>query len=237
MARSGGLENAELWLGPITTSWARPGYPVDAESTLFEADLPRDGSRVIRELRVPERVLEEAGDGRVGIVQRAVEGGRYEGVELWEPEGGWTRVGSFPRAADVFGDGSLWVVDAPGHCVGHVMGLVRVKIGGEGEGEDDWVLLAGDCFHHVDLLREPEKMARKPYAEEGMHADPVVAMESIWRTRRMAVERNVWVVQAHDPSVARALGVEDHEKDGGVKGLVRLDDWREKGWKGKQGKF
>ena len=30
--------------------------------------------------------------------------------------------------------------------------------------------------------------------------------------------------------------MKDHERDG-VKGLVKLDDWREKGWKGEQGKF
>ncbi|KAF9245701.1 beta-lactamase-like protein [Melanogaster broomeanus] len=47
----------------------------------------------------------------------------------------------FDRALDLFSDGSLYIIDAPGHMPGHISALVRVA-------KDTFVLLAADCCHN-----------------------------------------------------------------------------------------
>lgn len=136
-------------------------------------------------------------------------------------------MGAFERAFDVWGDGAAYLVDAPGHAPGHQMMLVRVGIGEGGDEEDEFVLLAGDCFHHPELLEEPERTARRPFSDGSMHSEPEVAMETMKRTREFARRENVWVVGAHDFSIGEVVrpGVEV------IEGLVLLNDWKKKGWK------
>ncbi|KAF2492933.1 Metallo-hydrolase/oxidoreductase [Lophium mytilinum] len=207
-AQSGGLGHAELWMGPGSVAKVRPGYPENPEAAMWSSDLPSDGSRKIVEFSIPE----DEEDGERGRVF------------------GWEPLGAFERACDLFGDASVYLVDAPGHMLGHVMVLVRVRIGrGEGEEgeEDDWVLIAGDCFHHADLLREPLRTARPPQSKSGMHGDGRLAVEMMWRARAMAERKNVWVIGAHDEEVGEAL----NEGKGDIQGLMDLRNWREKGWK------
>lgn len=84
-------------------------------------------------------------------------------------------VGPF-RAIDYFEDGSFYLLDAPGHAVGHICALARVTSslshpsfdaalppGGrrvslvrDSEEDDSFVLLAGDAFHHAGELRPSE---------------------------------------------------------------------------------
>ncbi|KAF9884517.1 hypothetical protein FE257_001705 [Aspergillus nanangensis] len=52
------------------------------------------------------------------------------------------------RACDYFGDGSFFILDAPGHAVGHLCGLVRTTTS-----PDTFVFLAGDAVHHQAELR------------------------------------------------------------------------------------
>ncbi|CAA7262994.1 unnamed protein product [Cyclocybe aegerita] len=59
----------------------------------------------------------------------------------------WTPIGPFPRALDFFGDGSLYVVDSPGHLVGHVKILARTSSDG-GWIYLGWIYLGGDNAHH-----------------------------------------------------------------------------------------
>lgn len=51
------------------------------------------------------------------------------------------------NAVDFFGDGSLYLLDTPGHAVGHMCALCRTTAGKEGE-EDTFIFLGGDCAHH-----------------------------------------------------------------------------------------
>ncbi len=37
----------------------------------------------------------------------------------------WKPWGPFEKAFDFFGDGSFWLVNAPGHMPGHLSGLAR----------------------------------------------------------------------------------------------------------------
>ncbi|CAK7202833.1 hypothetical protein SEUCBS139899_005560 [Sporothrix eucalyptigena] len=57
----------------------------------------------------------------------------------------WQQLASFPHTLDFFGDGSVYVIDSPGHLYGHVNLLVRVV-------ERKYVYLGGDCCHDPRIL-------------------------------------------------------------------------------------
>lgn len=58
-----------------------------------------------------------------------------------------TRIGRLP-AFDYFGDGNLYLLDSPGHAVGHLCGLVRTT-----HGPDTFILLDGDVCHYAGIFR------------------------------------------------------------------------------------
>jgi glyoxylase-like metal-dependent hydrolase (beta-lactamase superfamily II) len=217
-----GFTNAELWIGPTTCTYARPGYPIEENAPTLSESLPTDGSRKIVEAYIADELLNKTGDKRAGKVQKAMEEGLYESVTLKKAD--WIQLGAFERAFNIFGDGAAYLIDAPGHSAGHQMLLVRTTPSSSG---DSFVLLAGDCFHHPELLKEPRRMARSPYAKEGMHADPEEALETTFRTREFALRDEVWVLAAHDFSVGESIqpGVTE------IEGLVEVNDWEKRGWK------
>ncbi|KAJ8113369.1 hypothetical protein OPT61_g4483 [Boeremia exigua] len=219
-----GFENAELWVGPTCCLYARPGYPVDEKAPTLSETLPTDGSRKIVEAFVSDKLLEKAGDKRVGKVADGLRKGLYNAVTLKKAD--WIGLGSFDRAFDVFGDGSAYLIDAPGHSAGHQMMLIRTTAT-TGSAADTFVLLAGDCFHHPELLKEPRRTARPPYSKSGMHTDPEIALDAIYRTKEFAERENIWVIAAHDFSVGQKIkpGVKE------IQGLILVNDWREKKWK------
>lgn len=76
-------------------------------------------------------------------------------AELWDPshpwaknaeelpprdDEGWKPFGMFERAWDLYGDGSLWIIDAPGHVQGNLAAAGRLKSG-------EWIVMGGDCAH------------------------------------------------------------------------------------------
>ncbi|KAI5294476.1 hypothetical protein KEM52_003932 [Ascosphaera acerosa] len=63
------------------------------------------------------------------------------------------KIGQFP-AIDYFGDGSFYLLDAPGHAPGHICGLVRTKT--SSEDGDTFIMLAADAIHHAGELRPSE---------------------------------------------------------------------------------
>ena len=81
------------------------------------------------------------------------------------------RIGGFD-ALDYFGDGSFYLLDSPGHTVGHINALARVTAGkanGYGGQEDDtFVLMGGDTCHFTGQLRPtphrplPEQITPSP---------------------------------------------------------------------------
>ncbi|KAF2685681.1 hypothetical protein K458DRAFT_416903 [Lentithecium fluviatile CBS 122367] len=218
--------NAELWVGPTCCTYARPGYPVEENAPTLSETLPTNGRRKIVEAFVSDGLLKKFGDKRAGNVAKAKKEGLYEAVKLRDPgEKGWIGIGAFDRAFDVWGDGSGYIVDAPGHSAGHQMMLIRVNT--NEYGDDDFVLLAGDCYHHPALLKDPNRTARPPVSKGGMHADPDVAIDTMRRTKAFSEKDNVWVIGAHDFSVGEALA--PGEKN--IQGLVLLNDWHSKKWK------
>ncbi|KAJ6493202.1 hypothetical protein C8R45DRAFT_824920 [Mycena sanguinolenta] len=50
------------------------------------------------------------------------------------------------KAIDQFGDGSFYLLDAPGHLAGHMIALARVT-------SSSFILLGADSLHHVGQLR------------------------------------------------------------------------------------
>ncbi|KAI0132857.1 beta-lactamase-like protein [Xylariales sp. AK1849] len=52
------------------------------------------------------------------------------------------------RAFDFFGDGSFYLLDTPGHAVGHLAGLVRTT-----QNPDTFVFMGGDVCHHGGEIR------------------------------------------------------------------------------------
>jgi glyoxylase-like metal-dependent hydrolase (beta-lactamase superfamily II) len=217
-----GFKQAQMWIGPTCCTYARPGYPDDPRAHTLTDTLPTDGSRQIVEAYIPDDILKEAGDERAGKVTDARNKGLYMGTTLKEPD--WIGLGAFDRAFDVYGDGSSYLIDAPGHCAGHQMMLVRTS---STLTSSTFVLLAGDCFHHPALLQDPQRTARPPYSNKSMHSDPELAIDTIWRTRKFAENGDVWVLGAHDFTVGEAI-----EKDSKViEGLVEVNEWSKKGWK------
>jgi hypothetical protein len=57
-----------------------------------------------------------------------------------EHTGPWQKFGSFKKAKDFFGDGSLWVIQAPGHMPGNLICCCRIQSG-------EWIVLGSDCAH------------------------------------------------------------------------------------------
>ncbi|KAG5645971.1 hypothetical protein DXG03_004763 [Asterophora parasitica] len=57
------------------------------------------------------------------------------------------------RAVDFFGDGSFYLLDAPGHLSGHMVALARVT-------PTTFLLLGGDTCHHVGQMRPNEHFHR-----------------------------------------------------------------------------
>ncbi|ROW08520.1 hypothetical protein VMCG_03277 [Cytospora schulzeri] len=75
----------------------------------------------------------------------------YSGRELREID--FTqgkKVGRF-NAFDYFGDGSYYLLDAPGHAIGHLCGLARVT-----SNPDSYIFMGGDASHHGGEIRPSE---------------------------------------------------------------------------------
>lgn len=63
------------------------------------------------------------------------------------------------RALDWFGDGSFYLLNTPGHAVGHISALARATSAGLNTSSDDtFIFLAGDVCHHAGELRPHEAL-------------------------------------------------------------------------------
>ena len=74
-------------------------------------------------------------------------------TQKWsELDGPWIKFGAFDRAMDFFGNGSLWIIQAPGHMPGNLCAAAHV-------GEDKWILLGSDCCHSRFVFLVADKCA------------------------------------------------------------------------------
>lgn len=105
----------------------------------------------------------------------------------------WVPIGLFPRALDFFGDGSLYLVDAPGHT----NLLVRTSADG------GWIYLAGDSAHDWSLIRGEGSMALRrdeAGAVKGafLHMNVQDAKDHIKKLATLTKVPRVRVVISHD---------------------------------------
>jgi len=58
----------------------------------------------------------------------------------------WSSRGPVPDVIDMFNDGTIYIVNSPGHVPGHLNVLVRIA-------ENKWVYLAADACHHAKIFK------------------------------------------------------------------------------------
>lgn len=95
-------------------------------------------------------------------------------------------LGSFDRGLDLYGDGSFYLLDAPGHMPGHMVALARV-------GPNSFVLLAADCCHNRLCYRP----GHRPISREN-YEDLDVARQTVEKVKAMDRLGNVVVILAHE---------------------------------------
>ena len=112
----------------------------------------------------------------------------------------WAPLGPFEAAIDVFGDGSAYIVNAPGHLAGHVNMLCRTE-------NTQWVYLASDACHDKRIMTGEKDIGtweNNKGQNMCIHNSPEVAKESIERIRALVEmgkdqSQPVEVILAHDP--------------------------------------
>lgn len=100
----------------------------------------------------------------------------YEGRTLREIsfEDSSLKIGRF-SAYDYFGDGSFYLLDSPGHAVGHLCGLARTTT----SSEDTFILLGGDVCHYAGIFRPskylpvPQEIKPHPFASQRFQGDSI----------------------------------------------------------------
>ncbi|KAH7082677.1 beta-lactamase-like protein [Paraphoma chrysanthemicola] len=116
----------------------------------------------------------------------------------------WKPMAGFPATIDFYNDGSVYIIDAPGHLPGHVNLLARVAPG-------RWVYLGGDCCHDPRILSGEKGIALYDDGRGGLrsvHADTDEAARTVERAARFLKKGriqeegggivDVEVVVAHD---------------------------------------
>ena len=103
---------------------------------------------------------------------------------------------------DVFQDGSLYIVDAPGHLPGHINLLARASSteGREGDSTGRWVHLGGDACHDRRILTGERAISEWENVHGQIcciHADKERAEETIERIRKLE-EKGVEIIFSHD---------------------------------------
>ena len=106
----------------------------------------------------------------------------------------WNPLGPFPRALDFYGDGSLYIVDAPGHLSGHINVLARTSSDGA------WIYLAADSAHYQSLLTGESEIAihYSGHVHRCAHEDKEEAEAHLVRIRALRALPRVRVLLAHD---------------------------------------
>lgn len=159
------------------------------------------------------------------------------------------RIGNFP-AVDYFGDGSFYLLDSPGHAIGHLCGLARTTVD-----PPTFILMGGDICHYAGIFRPSEYLPVPPSISPHPcrpHSDIPFCPGSVFdklqesrgrkstdslyemcfghdipRARKtrdqlqeLDCDENVFVIIAHDATVRDGV---DHFPLG-------LNDWKKKGW-------
>ena len=158
------------------------------------------------------------------------------------------KIGKFP-AMDYFGDGSLFLLDSPGHAIGHLCGLARTTTS-----PDTFILMGGDACHYPGQFRPstyskiPDSIEPAPFTtdhqipcpgeifealqtsrgrrkdqafyDQAIAADLDIAAETVDKVQDADAKESIWVVIAHDQAVQSTVDLFP----------VKANNWKEKGW-------
>lgn len=86
----------------------------------------------------------------------------------FQREGNGLKIGRF-NALDYFSDGSFFLLDTPGHSVGHICGFARTSLD-----PDTFIFMGGDASHHggefrpTEFLPLPKEIDPSPLKRGGM---------------------------------------------------------------------
>ncbi|KAF1924830.1 Metallo-hydrolase/oxidoreductase [Didymella exigua CBS 183.55] len=115
------------------------------------------------------------------------------------------KIGQFP-AFDYFGDGSFYLLDSPGHAIGHLCGLAGTTTDGK-----SFILLGGDICHHAGIFRPsqylpvPKSISPHPCNSQG--ESPIcqgTVFEELQKSRgRSSIDNLYDMTFGHDISLAR----------------------------------
>ncbi|KIW88092.1 uncharacterized protein Z519_11202 [Cladophialophora bantiana CBS 173.52] len=129
-------------------------------------------------------------NGESPLLESDFVGREYQEIDF--DKGPTHKVGNY-RGIDYFGDGSFYILDAPGHAIGHVVGLARVTSTQDGDPEDTFVLMGADTAHHggefrpTEYLPIPKDITPSPYVAKYASTCPGHIFESI-HPRKKAVD-------------------------------------------------
>lgn len=179
----------------VLKNGAGPLYPAE----LFNADeLP--ASRTVEFPPVPGRSNDEYDAAPHAPKHTQTPSDTRAKLPAAAAEWSWRPLASFPNALDLFGDGSVYVIDTPGHMYGHVNLFARV-------GEHRYVYLGGDCCHDRRILEGERGIAMYEDGRGGMrsvHVDTGVARRTLDGINEFLKQKGgegqteVEVVVAHD---------------------------------------
>lgn len=161
------------------------------------------------------------------------------------------QVGQF-QGYDFFADGSFYIIDSPGHAIGHIGALARTTTN-----PDTFIFMGGDLCHHSGEIRPSKHMhipqdiqlrstiptslpcpgalvyqelliqrtgsIEKPFFRPNMGLDIKQAMDTIEKAQEADAESNVWFIYAHDPSL---LGNVDLFP-------LSANEWKKRNWREK----
>ncbi|KAL3462303.1 beta-lactamase-like protein [Aspergillus heterothallicus] len=155
----------------------------------FTPGWPKDPEAVILESDVEDRTLHEISFGQ--------------------------EIGGF-KAYDLFGDGSFYLLDVPGHAVGHMCGLARTS-------PTTFVFMGGDCCHFAGTFRPsdapisaslcgppalsfakgPEVLNKESLYQisatpKSAYCEPKVAQESVEKLKGFDADPDIFICLAHD---------------------------------------
>ena len=176
----------------------------------------------------------------------------FEGRKLrevdFQKESNGLKIGRF-NAFDYFGDGSFYLLDTPGHTIGHICGFARTSTS-----PDTFIFMGGDASHHGGEFRPTEYLpipseikpsplkrfrsicpghllqeihrdgkADKPFYDvtESFAHDKKLADWTIDGLGEFDAYENVLALMAHDDAVVDPAQFDMYPKS--------LNDWYEKG--------
>ncbi len=175
--------------GGIRGAMQRAGLHPERVKTVILSDLHLDhagGLDVFPQARVvvSRREVEQAAQGGFGYAPPdPEETGHWKQIDFRSD----TPLGTFPRHLDLFGDGSVELIDVAGHSAGSIAVLVRAA--------PRPILIAGDLVAVASGLRDPAAPAAAWNVER--------QWESLWRLKKlMQLVPDLIVLPGHDLEAA-----------------------------------